>query len=121
MPVLADLIEIGFTIIDPIQPECMDPLEVKRLYGDKITLHGTISCQRTLPFGISSPCMIQHGKAVVTLRTKIDRSALAAAINRSAFPPRIGSTSRCWCQIFIEKVLNFNFYGDNMVEFYEKI
>jgi uroporphyrinogen decarboxylase len=51
MPVLADLIEIGFTIIDPIQPECMDPLEVKRLYGDKISLHGTISCQWTLPFG----------------------------------------------------------------------
>ena len=46
-----DLIEIGFNVINPIQPECMDPLEVKRRWGDRITLHGCISIQRTLPFG----------------------------------------------------------------------
>lgn len=51
MEVMEDLIEIGFNIIDPIQPECMDPYKVKRLFGDRITLHGTISSQRTLPFG----------------------------------------------------------------------
>jgi uroporphyrinogen decarboxylase len=46
-----DLIEVGFTVINPIQPECMDPLEVKRRWGRRITLHGCISLQRTLPFG----------------------------------------------------------------------
>lgn len=50
-PVLADLVDIGFDIIDPIQPECMDPVEVKREFGERITLHGTISSQHTLPFG----------------------------------------------------------------------
>ncbi len=50
-PVMDDLIEIGFDIINPVQPECMDPYEVKEKYGDRITLHGTISSQRTLPFG----------------------------------------------------------------------
>ena len=50
-PVMDDLIEIGFDIIDPIQPECMNPYEVKEKYGDRITLHGTISSQHTLPFG----------------------------------------------------------------------
>jgi uroporphyrinogen decarboxylase len=49
--VMDDLIEVGFTIIDPIQPECMDPYEVKDRWGDRITLHGTISAQHTLPFG----------------------------------------------------------------------
>lgn len=49
--ILPDLIEIGFDVIDPIQPECMDPFEVKRMYGDRITLHGCGSVQRTLPFG----------------------------------------------------------------------
>lgn len=49
--VMDDLIEIGFDIIDPIQPECMDPAEVKRQYGDRITLHGSISMQQTLPYG----------------------------------------------------------------------
>ena len=50
-PYLADLIEIGFDIFDPIQPECMNPAAVKREFGDRITLHGTISAQHTLPHG----------------------------------------------------------------------
>jgi uroporphyrinogen decarboxylase len=49
--VLDDLIEIGITIINPIQPECMDVIKVKKKYGDRITMHGTISIQRTLPNG----------------------------------------------------------------------
>ena len=46
-----DLIEVGFTVINPIQPECMDPIEVKRRWGERITMHGGISIQKTLPFG----------------------------------------------------------------------
>ena len=49
--ILPDLIEIGFDVINPVQPECMDPAELKLLYGDQITLHGTGSIQQTLPFG----------------------------------------------------------------------
>lgn len=49
--IMDDLIEIGFDVIDPIQPECMDPAAVKRKWGDRITLHGCGSLQRTLPFG----------------------------------------------------------------------
>jgi uroporphyrinogen decarboxylase len=51
MEVLPDLIEIGVDIVNPIQPECMDPALVKRMFGKRITMHGTISIQRTLPFG----------------------------------------------------------------------
>jgi len=51
-----DLIEIGFDVIDSIQPECMDPFELKRLYGDRITLHGCGSLQHTLPFGTPDDC-----------------------------------------------------------------
>ncbi len=49
--IMDDLIEVGFDVIDPIQPECMDPVEVKRRWGDKITLHGCGSLQQVLPFG----------------------------------------------------------------------
>ena len=49
--VMPDLIEIGVSMINPIQPECMDVAKVKRDYGDKITLHGTVSIQKTLPNG----------------------------------------------------------------------
>ncbi|MEM2906360.1 MAG: uroporphyrinogen decarboxylase family protein [Candidatus Bathyarchaeia archaeon] len=49
--IIPDLIEIGVDALNPIQPECMDPARIKRLYGDKLTLSGTISVQRTLPMG----------------------------------------------------------------------
>lgn len=50
-PIMDDLIDIGFDIINPIQPECMNPAEVKRQWGAKVTLDGGGSVQRTLPFG----------------------------------------------------------------------
>ena len=49
--IVSDLVEAGVDILNPIQPECMDPLWVKRTFGDKLTLHGTISVQTTLPQG----------------------------------------------------------------------
>ena len=50
-PIVPDLVEIGVDILDPVQPECMDPAEIHDKYGDKLCLHGTISVQSTLPFG----------------------------------------------------------------------
>lgn len=38
--IIGELIEIGVTILDPVQPECMDPFEIKRQYGDRLTLWG---------------------------------------------------------------------------------
>jgi len=49
--IIEDLIEVGIDILNPIQPECMDPVEIKRKYGDKLVLHGAVSLQKTLPFG----------------------------------------------------------------------
>lgn len=51
LDVVEDLVEIGFDAITPVQPECLDVEEVKRRVGNRVCLHGTISCQRTLPFG----------------------------------------------------------------------
>ena len=56
MDIMDDLIEVGLDIIDPIQPECMDPVEVKQRWGDQIVLHGCGSLQKTLPFGTPSDC-----------------------------------------------------------------
>ena len=49
--ILDDLIETGVTILNPVQPECMDPFAVKKRYGDRLTLWGTIGSQSVLPFG----------------------------------------------------------------------
>ena len=49
--IIPDLIEIGVQILNPIQPECMDPKKVKSQYIDKISFWGTVGTQTTLPFG----------------------------------------------------------------------
>lgn len=51
MDIIPELIEIGVTILNPIQPECVDPLAIKRQFGDRIALHGTVGTQTTMPFG----------------------------------------------------------------------
>ncbi|MBS7642409.1 MAG: uroporphyrinogen decarboxylase family protein [Candidatus Bathyarchaeia archaeon] len=50
-PIIPDLVEIGIDILNPIQPECMDPIKLKQIYGDKLCFDGTIGVQSTLPFG----------------------------------------------------------------------
>lgn len=46
-------IEAGVDIYDTVQPEAkdMDPAELKVEFGDRICFHGTMSTQKTLPFG----------------------------------------------------------------------
>ncbi len=48
--VLSDLIDCGFEAVHPIQLECMDMMEVKRIYGDRMTIVGGMSVQSELPF-----------------------------------------------------------------------
>ena len=50
--VLPDFVEdLGFDVINPVQPECMDPYAVKARYGARVTLHGTMSVVDLLPNG----------------------------------------------------------------------
>jgi uroporphyrinogen decarboxylase len=49
--IIPDLIEIGVDILNPIQPECMDPVALKRAYGERLSFWGTIGTQSTFPFG----------------------------------------------------------------------
>jgi uroporphyrinogen decarboxylase len=49
--IIPELIEIGVTVLNPVQPECIDPVWVKQRYGDRLALWGTIGTQTTMPFG----------------------------------------------------------------------
>ena len=46
-----DLIDVGIDVLNPVQPECMDPVGIKKRYGDRIAFWGTIGIQRLMPFG----------------------------------------------------------------------
>ena len=49
--IIPDFIEIELDILNPVQPECMDPADIKRRYGDSLAFWGTIGTQTTMPFG----------------------------------------------------------------------
>ena len=81
--VIPDLIEIGVDILNPIQPDCMDPAEIKRLYGDKLTLSGTISVQETLVYG--TPESIKK-KVIEIIRTCGKGGGLIISPSNQALP-----------------------------------
>jgi uroporphyrinogen decarboxylase len=49
--IIPELIEIGVEILNPIQPECMAPIVIKKTYGDRLSFWGTLGTQTTIPFG----------------------------------------------------------------------
>ena len=63
--VIPDLIEIGLDVLNPVQPACLDPAELKRRFGDRLCFWGSLDEQHTLPFG--SPADVQ-----AEVRTRLD-------------------------------------------------
>jgi uroporphyrinogen decarboxylase len=51
VPLIPELIECGVDILNPLQPECLDPAAVKREFGDCLCFWGAVSVQRTMSFG----------------------------------------------------------------------
>jgi len=49
--IVPDIVDVGFHVLHPIQPECMDVAEVYREFGRQIVCCTTISAQRVFPFG----------------------------------------------------------------------
>jgi uroporphyrinogen decarboxylase len=66
---LPDLMDVGVTAINPVQPECMDLLETKAEFGDDLTLWGCCPVQSVYAFG---------SRADVLDHVRLLRGALAA-------------------------------------------
>ncbi|MFH1571496.1 MAG: uroporphyrinogen decarboxylase family protein [Gemmatimonadota bacterium] len=49
--ILDDLVEIGVTILNPVQPECMDQLAIRERFGRCLAFDGCVGTQTTFPFG----------------------------------------------------------------------
>jgi uroporphyrinogen decarboxylase len=75
--IIPDIVELGFHVLHPIQPECMDLAAVRRRFGGEIVLCASISAQKLFPFG--SP---------EEIRTEVARlRALFAGDNRTILCP----------------------------------
>lgn len=48
--IIPDLIEAGVTVLNPVQPECLDIAAVKKCYGDRLAFWGGVGTQTTMPF-----------------------------------------------------------------------
>lgn len=57
-PIVADLVEIGVNALNPLQPEYMDPLRIRRAFGTALCLWGTVGRQTT--FAFASPDQIRQ-------------------------------------------------------------
>lgn len=49
--IIPELIEIGLTALNPVQPEVLDHKWLKSTFGNKLTYYGGISTQTVLPYG----------------------------------------------------------------------
>lgn len=49
--IIPDLIEVGLDVLESVQPEAMNPYELKRRFGRHITFWGGLGSQSTLAFG----------------------------------------------------------------------
>lgn len=51
LPIVPELIEIGVDVLNPVQPLCMNPAELKQKFGNRVCFWGSIDEQHTLPMG----------------------------------------------------------------------
>jgi uroporphyrinogen decarboxylase len=60
--IMPDIIEIGLDVLESVQPEAMNPYELKKKWGDKISFWGGLGSQSMVPFGTRSDIVeeVQH-------------------------------------------------------------
>ena len=56
--IIPDFIELGVDVLNPLQPECMDIYKIKKTFGRDIAFWGSLSTQKTLPFG--TPAQVEQ-------------------------------------------------------------
>ncbi len=77
-PILDDLVELGVQAVNPVQPEHMDAVRIRRRYGPRLALWGTIGRQTT--FSFADPAEIRR-----EVRERIDTLGPAGLILAPAY------------------------------------
>jgi uroporphyrinogen decarboxylase len=68
--ILDDLVEIGITILNPVQPECMDPVAIRKRFGKRLAFDGCVGTQTTFPFGTTADMRRVVRELAVNLRAE---------------------------------------------------
>ena len=48
---LADLVEVGVNVVNPVAPDCMDAVAIRRRFGGRLALWGTVGTALTWDHG----------------------------------------------------------------------
>jgi uroporphyrinogen decarboxylase len=72
-PIVDDLVELGVAALNPLQPEHMDAARLRRRYGMRLALWGTVGRQTT--FAFEGPDAIRH-----EVRTRIEALGRAGLV-----------------------------------------
>ena len=65
--IVGDLVEIGVSAINPLQPEHMDAVRIRRRYGSRVALWGTVGRQTTFSFARPDEIRAEVRERVATL------------------------------------------------------
>lgn len=72
--ILPDLVEIGLTVLNPVQPEALDHAWLKRTFGAHLAFYGGVSTQTVLPYG--TPAEVQAAVEACVQMLAADGTAL---------------------------------------------
>jgi len=78
--IVPDVVDLGFHVLHPLQPECLDPAGIKREFGSRITCCATMSAQRILPF--ATPDQVRAEVARLKREMGNDRRCILCPSNR---------------------------------------
>jgi uroporphyrinogen decarboxylase len=65
--ILPDLVDIGVTVLNPVQPEVLDHTWLKRTFGVRLAFYGGVSTQTVLPHGSPDDVLAAVSSCVRTL------------------------------------------------------
>lgn len=59
---IPDLIEVGLDVLESVQPEAMNPCDLKQRFGDRLAFWGGLGSQSTIPFGTPNDIRAEVGR-----------------------------------------------------------
>lgn len=65
--VIPDLIEIGVNVLNPVQPDAMDPARLKRLYGRQLAFWGTVGTAQRWAWASPAEIRAEVHERIVTV------------------------------------------------------
>jgi uroporphyrinogen decarboxylase len=64
---IPDLVDIGVNVINPVQPDCMDGAAIKRDFGDRLAMWGTVGRARLWDEGTTDQIRAEVKRCIQTL------------------------------------------------------